>query len=49
MIYLLEGELTLVTDKGRLSECPPFGCCWGHTGHRDRAKTERMTHKDVIP
>src|SRR6516164_3362686 len=25
-------------------ECPPFGRCWGQTGHRDRAKMERMTH-----
>src|SRR5262245_11682733 len=25
-------------------ECPPFGRCWGQTGHCDRAKMERMTH-----
>jgi hypothetical protein len=24
-------------------ECPPFGRCWGQTGHRDRAKREPMT------
>jgi hypothetical protein len=25
-------------------ECPPFGHCWGQSGHRDRAKMEQMTH-----
>ena len=24
-------------------EWPPFGRCWGQTGHRDRTKMERMT------
>jgi hypothetical protein len=39
--------IKLLAHVSTVFECPPFDRCWGQTGHRDRAKMERMTPADM--